>query len=57
MTWRLRNAMASLEIEGLALTDEERAVFEECIREECSDTQLADRLRERFPNYDNALLA
>lgn len=54
---RLRNAIASLEIDGLPLTDEEIAVFEECIRDECSPLQVANRLRERFPGYDKALRA
>lgn len=57
MARRLRNAIASLEIEGLPLTDEEIAVFEECVREECSSEQMKNKLKERFPSYDNALLS
>lgn len=55
MTHRFRNAKASLAIEGFHLTPEEVAAFEECIRKGCNLEERQRIMRERFPNYDNAL--
>ncbi len=52
---RLRQAKASLEIEGLYLTADEIAVFEECIRKACSFEERTARLKARFPHYDQSL--
>lgn len=57
MARRFRHAKASLEIEGLHLTNEEIAVFEECIRTECTLEDRKKLLKERFPNYDYAIRA
>jgi hypothetical protein len=54
---RLKHAKASLAIEGLHLTCQEVAVFEECIRKGCSLEERIDLLKQHFPNYDVAIRA
>lgn len=57
MVRRFKHAKASLEIEGLPLSSEEVAVFEECIRKGCTLGERRTLLKERFPNYDSAIRA
>lgn len=57
MRRRFLNAKASLEIEGFQLTNDEVAVFEESIRKGYTLEERTALLKERFPNYDNAIRA
>ena len=49
---RFRDAKASPAIEGLHLTSEEIAVFEECVRKECTLEERTALLKKRFPDHD-----
>ncbi|WP_419784729.1 hypothetical protein [Maridesulfovibrio sp.] len=54
---RLTHAKASLAIEGLHLSAEEMAVFEECIQRGCSLEERTNLLKERFPEHAHAIRA